>query len=203
MNGLGKIVGQIERETEERVAHILKEARTQAEQIEQKADTQERVREAEQARQVETEKRNLLERQDSENRRARKEALLRTKNEWIEQVITQAKTRIITLSEEQYLLLLRRLLEKNAQAGSGALYLAKEDAERLSDDFGKKLCKGLHGEKKVAFAGTTDAISHGFVISYGKVEQNCSIDSIFESEHSRIVDTASACLAKEAGGIDR
>lgn len=197
MSGMEKIVGTIRQEAEEKASGILQQARERAAEIERDTAVKKEERQRSAGEQARRETESVLARYESENRRMRKEALLRAKSGVLNDVIAQAKERLENLPDEQYFALMERLFERNAQSGNGRLYFAKKDYGRIPDGFVEKLNQGLKNGG-VELAGSTDKISHGFVIVYGKIEQNCSLDSIFDSAHSRIVDAVNACLEQEA-----
>lgn len=197
MSGMEKIVQTIRQEAEEKAAEILRQSHERVTETERAAAAKREEWERRMTDQVKAERESVLARNESENRRMRKEALLKARSGLLESVIAQAKERIETLPDAEYFALMQRLFERNAQRGDGRLYFAKSDYDRIPEGFIEKLNGSLSGGS-VELAGSTDKIAHGFVIVYGKIEQNCSIDSIFESEHSRIVDAANACLEKDA-----
>ncbi len=197
MSGMDRIVETISREAGEKAEEILSQAKAQAAAIEQNAAAkrEEHSRKAEELAQKEAE--NVLARYASENRRQRKEALLKAKSALVEDVIREAKDKILSLPESDYFDLMQRLFERNVQPGNGKLYFAKKDYDRLPDGWMQRIAAAVQGGG-VELAGSTDKIAHGFVIVYGKIEQNCSLESIFESERSRMVDAVNACLEQEA-----
>lgn len=197
MSGMEKIVQTIRQEAEEKATGILRQSHERVAEIERTAAAKREEWDRRMTEQVKAERESVLARNESENRRIRKEALLKARSVLLESVIAQAKERIETLPDAEYFALMQRLFERNAQRGDGRLYFAKRDYDRIPEGFVEKL-NGSLSDSSVELAGSTDKIAHGFVIVYGKIEQNCSIDSIFESEHSRIVDAANACLEKDA-----
>ncbi len=197
MSGMEKIVQTIRQEAEEKANGILQQSRERVAEIERGMAAKQEERENKADELARAEKQDVLERSESENRRMRKEALLKAKSEVLNGVIAEAKERLEKLPDEQYFALMQKLFERNAQNGSGKLYFAQADYNRVPNGFVEKLNVGL-ANGSVELAGSTERISHGFVIVYGKIEQNCSLDSIFESEHSRIVDAVNACLEQEA-----
>ncbi len=195
MSGLDKISDTIVKEAEKKAEDILAQAKAEAQSIAggaQKTIDAERQKYADMAKR-ETEAVNS--RFASENRQKRSQALLKTKRMVIEDTIAKAKEKIKALPDGGYFDFLRGVLVKNARQAEGELYLAQKDFERMPKDFIAKCNAEIKGGS-VKLAGPTGAIANGFMIVYGKIEQNCSIDSIFESNNNLLEDTVKAFIGE-------
>lgn len=194
MSGLDKIADSINREAQKKADDILAGAKNKAEAIEKEvaAKTEEFKRKS--AERAERDADRIFERFASENRQQRKQALLRVRSEVIEDVVAEAKQKIISLPDGEYFDLMKDICVRNAQKGEGKLYFARADFSRLPKDFADKCNAEIQGGS-VAVGDAVDTIQNGFIIVYGKVEQNCSLDSIFETNKNRIWDMVNASLS--------
>ncbi len=195
MSGLDNIAGQIRQDAQQKADGILAQANADAQKIADAAAAELAEYKKQYARQMELDAAQIAGRFESENRQQRKQALLQVRAKVIGEVVEEAKQKLVSLPSEAYFDLMKNICVKNAQPGEGKLYFSREDSGRLPDDFVEK-CNAELKNGSVKLAGSTDGFQHGFLIVYGKVEQNCSIDSIFDSQKNRIWDTVNECLAE-------
>lgn len=197
MSGLDKISDTILREAQNKAEGILAKAKEQAEAISKHTAQKIEGYDIEYRENTQKELQAVQEKYASENRQARKQAILKTRSMVIEDTINKAKHRLETLPEDEYFDFLRHVCVKNAQAGEGELYFSKKDYDRLPGNFAEK-CNSEIKNGSVVLKGSLDTIENGFIIMYGKIEQNCSIDSIFESNKNLLLDTANSCIQQQA-----
>lgn len=118
-----------------------------------------------------------------------REALLLVENEAIAEIIKEAKKCIEELSATEYFALLTEIYKNNAEDMEGELLLSSEDKKNMPADFLESLSK-IKGKLTLS---DEDLTAKGFVVRYGKVELNCTIDAIFEDKYNIFSDIASAC----------
>lgn len=123
---------------------------------------------------------------ESARRAMEREAMLSTKNETVNEIIAEAKAKILSLPDMEYFALLAEIYKNNAEDKEGEILLTASDKKRMPKDFLKKL-------GRVTLA-QDDAPSAGFIIRYGRVELNCTIDAIFEDKQNVLSDIASKAL---------
>jgi V/A-type H+-transporting ATPase subunit E len=63
----------------------------------------------------------------------------------------------------------------------------------VPDDFIERCNAGIK-DGSVKLEGETDRVKSGFIIVYGKIEQNCSVDSLFDTNKNRIWDSVNKSL---------
>lgn len=194
MSGLDKIADSILQEARQKADEILSKAKGKAAEIEKDAAEKVEAFKRSSAEAAEREADKVFERFDSENRQQRKQALLRARSEVIADIIAQARAKIESLPDGEYFDLMRGICVKNAQKGEGKLYFAKRDNDRLPGDFVDR-CNAEITNGSLTLAGSTDRIQSGFVIVYGKIEQNYSLDSIFEMNKNLIWDKVNEYLS--------
>lgn len=109
---------------------------------------------------------------------------LAVKMEMIGSVIEKAKQKFLDFDDSEYMTRLTKLLDSRAVSGaSGELMLNKKDKARISDEFKAKLKEfGLTLSERHA------DIEGGFILVYGKIEENCSVEAIFRENYEELVD---------------
>lgn len=104
--------------------------------------------------------------------------LLKKKAELIKDVIKEAKEYIYAMNDDKYNELLMRLLERYAHKNeSGKIAFCEKDKGRI------KIQK-----YNLETQDAPENIKGGFILKYGKIEENCSIEAIFRNENERITD---------------
>lgn len=199
MAGLDKIIEDIRSESAEAVAAITGKAQQERDEAlaaaQKEADAKtERIlaRAKEQAD-------DLIARADSAAMLKRRRLLLQTKQELIAETIGKAKEAILALPAEEYFALLLELVKKNALPKEGELCLSKADFDRLPKDFAQKLVEVLPEGAKLTLSKEDANIDGGFLLKYGGIEQNLSLQEIFEEKKDSMQDAAGKILFPGAG----
>ena len=195
MAGLDTIIGDILKEAEDAAAKVKNDAQTNADALIAKAReeaAQYTAQEAEKtAREVAEEKAKAISSADMQ----KKQAHLAAKQEIIAGVIAKAKDAIRSQNVGDYFAMLLRLLKSKAQGKDGMLYLSKEDGARISDGFRKEAeALGKEAGGSITIADAPANIDGGFVLTYGGIEENCSIDALFEGKMEEFQDKVAKLL---------
>ncbi len=193
MSGLEKIADSIKSEAKAKADEIIAEAKAKVKHIEDTAAAVMEKQKRADAEVAEREADKVFEIFASENRQNRKQALLKARSDVIDSAVSEAKSRIENLPPDQYFDLMYKICVKNAQRGEGRLYFARKDYDRLPDGFVERCNKDIK-DGSVVLEGATDQIDGGFMIVYGKIEQNCSVDSLFETNKNQIWDAVNKSL---------
>ncbi len=194
MSGLDKIAETIKKEAQAKADKIIAQAQAKAGDIAKKAAAEMDEYKKSYQETISREAQAVRERYAADGRQARKQALLKARSMVIEDTIAKAKDSIKNLPDGEYFDFLLNICLKNAQSGQGELYFAQADLDRLPGDFMQRCNAGI-ADGSLELAGGTPGMENGFIIKYGNIEQNCSIDSIFESKRNLLWDTANSCLA--------
>lgn len=197
MSALNKIIVEILAQANIQADGIISEANKKAVEILEKgqADREEWKRQFDET--TEQECREILNRAESADRQNRRRALLHARGQVIDEIIVEAKAKIEGLPDKEYFDLLFRLFEKNAQPLDGVIRFAPADYERIPDGFLER-CKQVFPGHALGLSGDMEDIQNGFVIQYGNILQNCSIDGIFESERQMLRDKVYEVLTSDA-----
>ena len=179
MTGLEKMVSQILEEAdasaavtisdaEKKAAEILDEAGKKADEIRQQREEQSRAK-----------VKSYDERTASAADMKRRTAILAARQELIGSVIADACERVKNLDEEKYFEILKNMAGKYLLPKDGEICFSRKDLERMP------------AEKKggaLEFSGEARNIDGGFILVYGGIEENCSIDAVFAEKRDELLD---------------
>ncbi|MGI5959385.1 MAG: V-type ATP synthase subunit E [Massiliimalia sp.] len=197
MTGLEQILHEIQKDAELGASETMKQAQKDCEQLLAEADEEAKRRKAEILEQGEQEKNQKIARAKSANRLMVRKRVLDEKGILIQRLIDQAEEDLANLREDVYFPLLIRLAEKNALAGEGEMHLSPKDFKRLPEDFEKQLNRALSAGKKIQISRETRPCKGGFILSYGGIEVNCSLEALFASRKEQLQDLANEALFQE------
>ena len=197
MSGLEKILGEINAESDGLAKEILDKATAEAKKIKAEAeknadDSCERLR-----RESNTRLADLKSRAQSAASLARRQMLLAEKQDLISGVLEKAKGALSTLPDNEYFEFIQRLVAKNVLAQDGTIIFNKKDRDRLPANFSQIIAtEAMQKGGSLKVSDETRDIDGGFVLSYGGVEQNCSISSLFETNIDALQDKVQELLFK-------
>ena len=187
MTGLEKMVSQILEEAdasaavtisdaEKKAAEILDEAGKKADEIRQQREEQSRAK-----------VKSYDERTAADMKR--RTAVLAARQELIGSVIADACERVKNLDEEKYFEILKNMVGKYLLPKDGEICFSRKDLERMPADFREEIRS--MAEKKggaLEFSGEARNIDGGFILVYGGIEENCSIDAVFAEKRDELLD---------------
>ena len=189
MDALNGITDGIMLEAKKSSDEIIGEANRKAAQIKAKAEEDRAVLKKKLDEESAKDFREISRRADSANRQKRRQALLGARNKVINEVVAQAKAELTALPDKEYFDLMFRIFEKNACASDGILCFAPSDRKRIPGDFIRR-CRALYPDNSLELSEDDENIRNGFVIKYGDIIQNCSLDGIFEANNQLFRDKA-------------
>lgn len=192
MTGLDKIVKQIQDEARQRADGALEKAKAEAAALEELAQKETAANRALIRAQSENAVKNQLAAAQSAAELAKRRAILEAKQEIIGGVIQDVQKEIHALPDSAYFDLILKMVKKYSLAQSGEILFSKKDAARLPAGFAEKLAAAANGP--LAVSEQTRPIDGGFVLSYGGIEENCSIDALFYAARERLQDKVSELL---------
>lgn len=189
MAGLDKIIGEIHAESDGLIREVLDRAQKEAAQIRSEAekkagDSVERIRRESDARLADSKSRA-----QSAAALTKRQLLLQEKQNLIGEVLEKAKETFLALPEAEYFDTLLALLKKNALSEQGEIVLNERDRKRLPADFEKKAeeaAKAKGGSLRIS--EKTREIDGGLILVYEGIEQNCSVDALFETNIEMLQD---------------
>lgn len=195
MGGLEKITEQIIKKANDEAEFIINDAKEKALAIgnESKKEIDELVLNNQNTIKNDCEK--IMSMAQSQDRQTERSELLKARSEVIETIISDAKKAITEMEKDKYKEVLLKILKNSMTESEGEIIFSKNDIKLVDDDFIKKI-KDL-SKGKLTVLKETQNIENGFIIRYGKIEQNCSIESIFEEKHNELTDLVNDFLMTE------
>ena len=189
MSGLDKITARILEESAAKAKEITDEARQKAEAI--TADGQRRT--AEECERINKKAEAVvLNTQDKGKTSAQlrhKQVLLAGRQELIHEVIDTARQELSSLNDAEYKEFIIGLFNRHLPGQAAELKLNAIDKARLGTDTleALKAAASANGAKLTVSDDPAD-IKNGFVLSYGGVEENCTIDALFDQSMDDMQD---------------
>lgn len=113
----------------------------------------------------------------------KKKRLLLLKNKAVKRILSDAKNIIYNMSDDDYMNLAARSILRYATGGSGIILFNAKDKKRIND-----AVKNIAADCNLKISDDTVNIDGGFVLKYGAVEENCSIEAIFREKEEEFTD---------------
>lgn len=191
MTGLEKIAEMINEEATEECGKILRGASAEIKKM--IADA--RVTAAKESKKIVDIAR---ERADLISATAKGQAESITRNRYLEirgailnDVISAAYEEIEKMSDEEYFELITKLCVKYIQPGECTMFMNGYDLARLPEDFELTINSAVFEKAAVYISKQAVDIENGFILSYGKMEINCTLRAIFDEKMDSLKDMLS------------
>ena len=199
MTGLDKMKSQ-----------ILDEAKAAAEGkiAEAKAQAEETIRSAKEDAAKQTESiphksnndvSNYQERLESSIDLQKRTKILAAKQEVIAGVLEKARAKVEAMEAGEYFSMLLKMVEKYALAQDGEICMCAADLARLPEGFEaevSRIAKEKGGSLKLS--GEGKQIKNGFILVYGGVEENCTINAMFDAKKDELSDIVHRLVFSQA-----
>ena len=189
MNGLDRIIAEIAQDAKTAADQKRAEAKAAAERAIGRAREEAQAIEADAAQRAELEYKRIVARAHSTGEIAKKGVLLREKQRIIDGILKDTHVRLVGLADQEYFAFMGRLLNKYATEKGGAILLSPRDKGRVTAEF-----VSAAEQKGLTISDETRDIDGGFILSYGSIEENCSIAALMESERDRLHDVVKGFL---------
>ena len=195
MSGLDKIIQDIKAQADAKAEELLTAAKEKADAViaEAQKDADKQMADAEEKARRDSDQ--VIERAHSSAQLRQQKMILEKKQELIEQVMDKAKETIRGLSDEDYFSMIEKMASRFSLSEPGVIRFSKKDLDRLPAGFADKIRQAVGGDGKVAEEPAD--IDGVFVLGYGGIEENCSVDAMFRSEHEGLQDCVAGILFKE------
>lgn len=197
MTGLENIIREIETESAETVSDILGKANDAA------AVT---LRDAEKAaeqlkegfrHEAERKAAETADRAAANDEMELKRAILKKKQEIIRETLDGTRRALTETRDKGYFEMLTSLLNRYAAKGKdGEILMTDADKKAMTKEF--ETAVSAHGLKVSDKALVADS---GFVLVYGSIEINCTVDAIFDAYADELSDMLGAFLFENGGGV--
>ena len=123
-----------------------------------------------------------------------RDIMLAKKHSEIEKTLGLAIDKIVSLPDEKYFSLLCGLAAKNARSQQGVVFLSPADLGRKVSIF-EKMLKNAGVNAKIS--STPSNIKNGFILSYGDVEYNLSLEAVISDKRDILEDKINSALFAE------
>ena len=195
MSGTEKILQHIAEQAGQEVQEILNKAQTEAKRLEAQAQAA-RQEEMEAVRQQgEAILAEARERAQVAAVTYKRRTLLAARGALVREALDKAWESILAMPDAEYFDFLYTQLDKQNLAREGVLLLNAKDLARRPSDFEKKIGAAAEKQKgKLSLSEKAAEIEGGFILSYGGIEENCSLEALFESEADVLKDAVRAVL---------
>ena len=194
MAGLDKILEDIRAEGARAVESVMNEAKARYDAEMEKAgkDADEQAKKILSKAQLQAD--DLVARADSAAALEERRMMLEAKQGLIADVIDQAKKAFVSLPAEQYFDLLLKMVASHALRKQGEICFNRKDFARLPKDFAAKLVAALPEGASLNVSKEDAKIEGGFILKYDGLEQNLSVEEIFEEKRDQMTDAAGKVL---------
>lgn len=189
MNGLDRIIAEIAQDAKAAADQRLAQARGTAQRTLERAQEEAKAVTAQAAQRAELEYKRVVTRAQSTGEIAKKGVVLREKQRIIEGILRDAHVKLVGLNDAQYFEFMGRLLEKYAGGERGQIILSPRDRARVTPEF-----IAAAREKGLELSDETREMDGGFILYYGNIEENCSIEALMDSQRDHLHDVVKAFL---------
>ena len=191
MNGIDKVAARIVSDAQQEAAALKAETEARARELKENAD-----RHAAELRQ------SLLAKADEEAEKqyallvasdeteARKETL-RVKQDLLSEAFDRAVLYLRNMDDDRYIKLLAALARKASETGTEEIILNPEDRAK----YGSALMDALKSDgMKLTLSEETRPIVGGLILSQGRIEVNCALDTLADLHRSELAGEAARIL---------
>ncbi len=190
MGGLEKITDSIVSKAELDAAEIIKKAEETAGEIIKSAESEMNKKRKQAEEKISEAVNRIMTMGQGNDRQAERQILLTAKSKIISEIIEEAKNKMKNMGKEEYTEVLFTLIKKYSEGKEGEILFSAKDKEFVDSKI-----KTLLEEEKLEISKECCKEECGFVIKYGKVEINCSYDSLFEEKYSELTDIVNTCIS--------
>lgn len=177
MNGIERITARIDAETQAEIDRIRENAEAEAEKIAQRYRSQAETEAADLRGRSERAAAEREERLVSSAQMDARKTALAARQEMVDKAYALALEKLCTLPDEQYIQTVAALLVQAAPDGTGEVIFSKEQRERVGSA-AVALANSRLGGGKLTVSAQTRPLKGGFILSNGRVEVNCSFDTL-------------------------
>jgi len=189
MTGIDRIKAKILDDARAIARENLDRARQEAERI--IAEAREKAKEeAEKARQAAiAEAANLKKTIDAVSSLEERKRMLKVRQDMVDAAFKAAFEKTLRLPAEEYGSLMRRFILESVRDGEGEILFNEADRKRLGEKYVEDINKALKAECRTSvlkLSGQTIPNQGGFVLRYGEMEINCTLELIFSMLRPRL-----------------
>lgn len=189
MADIDKITGEILEEARKTAEKKTEAARAEASDVIMHAGEECKRLENDFALKVKAAEKSAADRASSSAQLKKRQAVLNAKQEIISGILEKAYQKIFTLDDEAYFDLMEKMLNKFCLPKTGEIYFSENDLKRMPADFEELIGKAAkENGGSLILSKESKSIDGGFILVYGGIEENCSIQAMFHTEHEFLAD---------------
>lgn len=199
MTGLDKMKSQILDEAKAAAEGKIAEAKAQAEETIRNAKEDAAKQTESILHKSKNDVSNYQERLESSIDLQKRTKILAAKQEVIAEVLEKARAKVEAMEAGEYFSMLLKMVEKYALAQDGEICLCAADLVRLPEGFEaevSRIAKEKGGSLKLS--GEGKQIKNGFILVYGGVEENCTINAMFDAKKDELSDIVHRLVFSQA-----
>ena len=199
MTGLDKMKSQILDEAKAAAEGKIAEAKAQAEETIRNAKEDAAKQTESILHKSKNDVSNYQERLESSIDLQKRTKILAAKQEVIAGVLEKARAKVEAMEAGEYFSMLLKMVEKYALAQDGEICLCAADLARLPEGFEaevSRIAKEKGGSLKLS--GEGKQIKNGFILVYGGVEENCTINAMFDAKKDELSDLVHRLVFSQA-----
>jgi len=201
MTGLEKIIQQIESDAEAQARQTIGNAKTEAGKIIAEAEAEGKRLSDEIIEKGEADLESLAAKHASADSLESRKSLLLMKQKLIGETISEAQDNLLALPLTEYFGVLKQMILRCALPKEGVVFLSEGDFKRKPKTFEQEINEALGKTGgSISISEEFRKINGGFVLSYGGVEENCSLEALFESVREHLQDIAQEILFQPDAG---
>lgn len=190
MVDLQPITDKIAEDAAKSAAEIVEKARARAAEMRAAFEAEKKAAAAAEEKKLKKEITAMYEREEAADRQLIRSAALSAKADAVAAAISAAKQKIVSLPDAEYKKVLSGLYESVKPENGGKIFLSAADKKRLAGSL-SEIFRGAEIADEDAECGG------GFVLSCGKIEFDCTLESIFADKYSDMCDRINALYGKE------
>lgn len=123
---------------------------------------------------------------------ARRE-LLSEKQRLIDRVFDETRKKVLSMGRDEYRAFISTVLKEALEPGDYEV-LVGEGEDRIDQAFLDQAAREAGGQGKLTLTGERRAISGGLILRRGRIETNCSLDTIIRDARERLETEVAAIL---------
>lgn len=195
MAGLDKIIKQILDDASSEASEITAKANQEAVAIEErtKEECSKIIEEGKQRKEALTKAQE--EKSISSAQLRKRQLVLQSKQQLITETLDKAYEALLKEEDSSYFAMIKKMLEKFAQAKAGEICFSRKDLDRMPSDFETEISQ--IAERKggsLRLSEDERQIDGGFILVYGGIEENCSFKALISARKDELSDKVQQIL---------
>ncbi|MDY5577856.1 MAG: V-type ATP synthase subunit E [Lachnospiraceae bacterium] len=189
MANIDKITEQILEEAKVAANRNIEAAKAEASDIIKKAEEECKKMQDELAVKEENARKSASDRAKSAAQLKKRQAVLNAKQEIIADIIKAAYEKMLSLDDKTYFEVIEKMLKKFSLAKTGEIHFSEKDLKRMPAGYESVIEKAAKENGGTLTLSTeTKNIDGGFILVYGGIEENCSIQAMFHDRREFLAD---------------